>query len=596
MYTIKLNLVAEKFRQCTRVGVSCRRPMSRDIRAVNRTSAPEPRRSTLATFFVVIILMIRAALLFVGNCGRFAFSSRPERAISNSCVEGSSQKSRSQANLGHVQLARRERRRRDRPHAAARQGDLCRYTKANLNMAVEAEKIESKGSKVSLRIKVDGETTKAAVDSVLKELGKTATIPGFRKGKVPQNVLVSYFGEKNINASALEEVVNENVKLALQDAKIPYLGNASLTEKPEDVVARFVPGQPLSFDIAVEVWPEANLKDSYKEKEIVVARLPEDDLEELVERTLNDLRQRTSQLREVPNGTIEYGNTAIASIRCYRMLPDGKRGDRIRGVASEDEVNVPIEKGRFLDGFVEGLMGAKAGEVRQIPVRFPDNHKVSKLAGKSMIFEVKIHSIKERILPEVTDEWAKEVTEQENVEQLKDTLRKKLVEENERMRERNMDRAIEDFILDITEVDLPEALIEEQVKRQFAELMAELKSQGVPDNKIKAMITKENYERYRTGPARENAARSLRIGFGISKILESEGLKLDDSEIEKRLQEERELAGSEEFDEKLVRERLVSIMERELAFDFIRKNCSFNFVNSAKPDQSKSSVPAQLAA
>ncbi|BAM80031.1 probable trigger factor [Cyanidioschyzon merolae strain 10D] len=467
---------------------------------------------------------------------------------------------------------------------------------ANLAMAVESERLGSEGSRVSLRIKVDGESTRAAVDSVLQELEKTATVPGFRKGKVPKNVLVSYFGEKNINASALEEVVNENVKVALQDAGIPYLGNATLIEKPEDVVARFVPGEPLSFDISVEVWPEAKLKESYKSTEIVVARLPDDDLEELVERTLEDLRKRTAQLRDVPGGTIDYGYTAIASIRCYRMLPNGKRGERIRGVAAEDDVQVPIEKGRFLEGFVEGLIGAKVGEVLQIPIRFPENHKVKKLAGKSVVFEVKIHAVKERVLPEVTDEWVRQVTEQENVEKLKDVLRAKLVEEKEVMRERNMDRAIEDFILSITEVDLPESLIEEQIKRQFAELMTELKNQGVPDHKIKAMITKENYERYRTGPARGTAERSLRIGFGVSKIVESEGLKLDDSELERRLQEERKLAGAEDFDEKPVRDRLVAIMERELVFDFIRKNCNFKFISSSVEDESRRSVPAQLAA
>ena len=461
-----------------------------------------------------------------------------------------------------------------------------------LRMGVQVETLKTGGATVSLRITVDGEATRSTYRSVLKNLAGKANVPGFRKGKVPTNILINFFGKEKVMASVAEELVSENVKKAVQEAGLQYLGQTDLLEPAEDVVARLAPGEPLSFEVKVEVWPEVTLTGPYKNVEIEANGVDIEDEEMLIDRALGEMRKRRSKLVDSDKTAAEFGLTAIASLKCFRKLPDGGKGEQIEGVAAGDNLEVPIEAGRFTEGFVEGMVGMQVGEVRDVPIVFPETQRLKDLAGTPAIFEVELHALKQRILPELTDAWAQEVGECPTVADLRNKLRESISGEAQNTLERNIEAAIESMLTSIIQVDLPESLVEDQVKQKFAELMTQLKGQGIPDDQIKAMITKENYEKYRTGPAREAAEKELRISFGIAKIAELEKITIDEATVNEQLANARREMGADNLDEKRTRDRIEAALERQKVFSFIRENCTMKLVRPEGAEKARETVAA----
>lgn len=444
-----------------------------------------------------------------------------------------------------------------------------------VRMAVTVDSEQLPESQVRLKISVGAEECTAAWDSVLKEVSKRATIDGFRKGKAPMPLVIRQFGKDRIKASACEELIEKNVQVAIDQVGVNAIGQAVLDDdcKVEDVIANYEPKEGLTFTVKVDVWPDAKLTDTYEGLQVTAEKAPFD--ESLVENALQELRRKEAFSILSPEGTkAELGKIVVGSMNGFYRNEDGSKGDALPDIASGDKLEINMKEGQYMPGFVEGIVGMDCGETRSVNVEFPVQSGRPELAGQKAIFDITVHAVKDEVLPELDDEFAKKATESPTLESLKEAIRARLNMESESITNENVNKAIEESLCAITEVTLPETMVEERVKSKFAKMLSDFKEKGMSDSQVKALITKENYELYKKR-ARINVERSLTANFAIAAIAKEQGLAASDEEIEDQMTLIRsELRGEEMEDEQKIRDQVQGQLERGLVLEHIKKSAT----------------------
>jgi trigger factor len=257
-------------------------------------------------------------------------------------------------------------------------------------------------SAVEVTLTAPGPATKAAYDKVIAELSKTISIPGFRKGsKIPpaviENAMAAKGGANAIRTQAISSLLNSMLQQALKDEhNLEPLGQPTLATSAEELAESFVPGEPIEMVVVCDVWPDikwkevegkdkpyVGLKASYKRKPFNQARL---------EKAEKDLAERYAVTEPAPEGTaLALGDSCIVNMEGYMALEDGvTKGEPLPNAASGDNVEVVLGEGRYMEGLVEGLIGAKVGETKQIYVTFPEGLRDKTLAGKKAVFDVTV--------------------------------------------------------------------------------------------------------------------------------------------------------------------------------------------------------------
>ena len=237
-------------------------------------------------------------------------------------------------------------------------------------------------SVVEIDIPVPGSATKAAYDKVCMELSKNVHIPGFRKGsKIPPQVLEQSMAAKGgrnaLKVQAINELMLQLVERALKDQSLEPIGQATLQIPAEDLAANYKPGEDLTLPVRCDVWPEIQWKDTGKEKAYVglkgkYSRKPFNQAR--LDTALRDLKERYVTLEPVTDSdyALQMGDSCFVNMDGYMATPDGEKGDPLPNAASGDRVEVVLGSGRYMEGLVEGLVGAKVGERRTIKVSFPE--------------------------------------------------------------------------------------------------------------------------------------------------------------------------------------------------------------------------------
>lgn len=426
---------------------------------------------------------------------------------------------------------------------------------------------------------------------VVKDLQKRAAIPGFRAGKVPRKVVLSHFGKATVTASAVEEVIQHTVQQALSSLSVSAIGQAQLAEDVEEIVAKFQPDGPLSFAIKVDVWPEANLTGDYKGLTISAEETAFD--ETIVDEALEQARRREAFTVLSPADAVaEEGRVAVGSLVGFYRNADGSRGEPLPDIASGESVEIKLRSGQYMAGFVEGILGMKAGDVRDVPVEFPAESARPELRGVKAIFEVTVAALKDEVLPELNDDFAKAASEHSTLEELRADIRKRLGEEKDGANEAAVNKALEAALVDITEVTLPETLIEEQAKTKFATMMTDFKTKGnMSDEQIKSMITQESFAAYKKS-AHKNIVKSLTSNLAISKIAQLEGLEAEPAEVEEQMALiKAEMKGKPLDDEASVRDKVVGQVLRQKVLKMLRE--SANVTMTATPTEAEAAAAAE---
>jgi trigger factor len=261
----------------------------------------------------------------------------------------------------------------------ANDSDSPTTTSATVTSSVQVQRLAN--SAVSLEIPVPAKSTQAAYDKVCRELSKNIAIPGFRKGaKIPPAVLEQSMAAKGgrnaIKVQAINELITQLVEPALREQALDPIGQPRLAMPAEEMATTFVPGEPLVLSIQCDVWPEIHWKGPYTELTGTYQRKPLDDTKLQV--SLGELKERYVTLEPIadPNHVLQLGEACTVNMVGYLATASGTKGEPLPNAASGDRVEVVLGPGRYMEGLVEGLIGAKVGDTVQVSVSFPE---VSKL-------------------------------------------------------------------------------------------------------------------------------------------------------------------------------------------------------------------------
>mmetsp|Transcript_3709 Transcript_3709/g.4270 ORF Transcript_3709/g.4270 Transcript_3709/m.4270 type:complete len:259 (+) Transcript_3709:59-835(+) len=239
----------------------------------------------------------------------------------------------------------------------------------------------------------------------------------------------------------------------------------------------------------------------------------------------------------------------------------------------------------FMPGMVEGLLGAKAGETKEVRVTFPQarsQNLPAELAGAPALFEVEVLDVKLRGLPELNDAFAGSIREGLTYAELLEEVKGAVSGENDKKNEETRNKVLEEELVKIADVEIPETLIMEQAREKYANMMSEFRAQGTPDEEIKKMITKEGFEKYKK-IATPNIVKVLKSSLAVNDIANKEGIKVDKLDVEDQvalIKAQAEQKG-EDFDDKTARDQIECQMQRDLVLNWLAERVEIEFVDVA---------------
>ncbi len=417
-----------------------------------------------------------------------------------------------------------------------------------------------------LKIEVPPETVGEEIENLYSKISETATHPGFRKGKVPRKILEKKFG-KSIKMEAVENTVSSTLKKALEDEHLVPLTDPDFGE------VKFEDG-PLSYEVTIEVEPSVELAE-YKGIELKKPKLAVSD--EDVDRVLK--RLQLSHAKYTPaDRPVEKGDIVIIDFESFAQ------GKPIEGGKAE---NFPLEVGSdaFGEDFEKQLVGMKTGEEKRIVVNYPADYRAPDLAGKEVTFAVKMKDVKLRELPEINDDFAKDMGEYETLDELKKSVRENLLKDlKERiehfLREQGLSKVVQG-----SKLEIPPKLKSRLAASVFEEEIGRLVQQGA----TKEAITQD---RDRLAAfAQAEAERRLKIKFVSDEIARRENLEVSDEELQKSIEETIAEAENAEqrvrsyFNSEKVRDRYREQLRVRKILEFIVNNARIEEVDQVESAQ-----------
>jgi trigger factor len=424
-------------------------------------------------------------------------------------------------------------------------------------MKVTQEKLPA--SQIGLEIEITPEITKQTYEQVVKNLGRTVNIPGFRKGKVPRAILLQRLGSTRIKATALEEIIQDGINQAIKQEEIPAIGQPQLRSSFDELVSGYEPGQPLTFVAAVDVEPEIKVN-KYTGLEVKAEEIKVDP--ERVNKTLDDERQQMATLIPVEGRAAQLGDVAVVDFAGVIPKAEGEEGEDepISGGEATD-FQVELQEDRFIPGFVTGMIGMNPGETREVLAQFPDPYANPDLAGKAARFTITLKEIKEKELPEANDDFAKEVSDYETLAELRSSLEQQYQKEAEERTKSNKQEAFLKELIQHVEADLPETIIDKEIDAMLMQTAMRLQQQGLD---VRKLFTQDVIPRLRDN-SRNEAIERVKRSLSLREIGKLESIKVSEAEIAARVQELKAEYAEQDIDE----DRLQSMVENDLLTDKI---------------------------
>ena len=432
-------------------------------------------------------------------------------------------------------------------------------------MSVKWEK-EDGTNNGKLTFEIAPEKIKEGLDIAFNRVKKNLNVPGFRKGRVPRQIFNRMYGEEALYQDALNALLPNAYADAVQEAGIKPVAQPEVNIESMEKDAAWV----LSAKVTVE--PEVELG-QYKNLEVTPH--PTRVLKADVEAELERRRQQQAELVLKEDQPAEKGDTVVIDF-------DGKvDGESFEG-GKADNYSLELGSNTFIPGFEDQLIGHKAGDKVEVKVTFPDDYQAKDLQGKDAVFETEIHEVKEKELPELDDEFAKDVDEDvDSLEELKAKIKDELKEQKvQSAREAIQDEAIDEAVANAKIGDIPEQMIEDDVQRQMDQYFAGMQQQGVtPDMYFKLTGTSEEEMRKNL---REGAEKRVKTNLVLEAIVAEE--KIDPSEDEIN-DEFKSLADQYDMDVKAVRSALSDDM---LKHDIAIRKVVDEITDSAKQTKKES--------
>lgn len=383
---------------------------------------------------------------------------------------------------------------------------------------MKAELVKKEGNKVTLKITVDNNKFEEAVNKAYNKTKGKYNIPGFRKGKAPKVVIETQYGKGVFYNDAIDMLFPEVYPEAIKELNIDPI------DRPDLDIEEISKDNGLVMVVNVEVKPEFELG-AYKGIEI--SKVDNTVSEEDVEARLNEMVNRNARLTSVEGKALENGDTAVIDFEGF------ENGVAFEGGKGEN-YNLVIGSNTFIPGFEDQLVGKKAGEEVEVNVTFPETYHAENLAGKPVVFNVKVNDVKVKEVPALDDEFAKYTTEFETLAELRADVKTKLEEQAKNAADAEMRNALVEKVSANTEVEVPEAMVQHQIDNMLMELNYQLQYQGLNLQQLLEM-TGRGLEELRE-ERRADAERLVKSSLILEAIAEKENVEANDADIDAELE------------------------------------------------------------
>ena len=395
-------------------------------------------------------------------------------------------------------------------------------------MSAVFEKKENNKVSFSFELGAD-QFEKALQDTYLKNRGRF-NIPGFRKGKVPRKLIEMNYGEEVFYEDAINLLLPEAYDNAVTELSLEPV------DTPDVNIEEIVKGEPILVKVEVEVKPEVKLGD-YKsiELEKVEYNVTDEMIEHELHHVLEDNARIISVDREVQSGD-------VVTIDFAGFLGE----EQFEGGTAEGH-ELEIGSNSFIPGFEDQLIGKNKGEEVDVNVTFPEEYHEESLAGKDVVFKVTIHDIKEKELPELDDEFAKDVSEFDTIDEYKESIKARLEEELKNQEKVEKENKIVEAAIELAEVDIPNGMVETQIDNELRQFDFRLRNQGLELEKY-LELTGSKIEDMRD-QFKEVAEKRVRADLVLEAIAKAESVEVTDEDIDKELAKMAEQYNAEDVDE-----------------------------------------------
>ncbi len=378
------------------------------------------------------------------------------------------------------------------------------------------------GSKMVLEIEVPSDEVDRHFATAYKHVAERTKVPGFRPGKAPRHVIDRFVGRNSVLAEAIDHLVSDSYDRALDQANVVPIDQPEVDIDPSSVVE----GQPITFTATVPVRPEVELG-SYSDYSFQL-ETPEV-TDEQVEQVIAELREQQATLRPIDDRAARDGD--IASVKFIGTV----EGEPFEG-GSADRMPLVIGEDRMIPGWEANLVGMKIGDEKGFNITFPDDYRVEELQGRQTHFEVELLDLREKLLPELTDDFAKSVGDVETVDELRSEIREAMEKRaGAEARHAFGDRII-DFATTNATVEIPEVMVTNEIEIMRDELRTRLARQSIGMEQYLA-LSKQSPEELAT-ELREPATRRVKTLLVLSAIAEKEGVDASDADIEAEIAEQ----------------------------------------------------------
>ena len=417
------------------------------------------------------------------------------------------------------------------------------------------------GSRMAVEIGVPAGLTQSSHEQAVEKLSRTLKLPGFRKGKVPRAVLVQQIGAVRIRATALEELVDNVFRNALKQAEIPAIGQPSVDGGFEALLERFEPGKELSLTLEMDVEPTPSLKSTKGLKaEAESVSFDAARVDELIEQS----RRQLATLVPVEKRAAESGDVAV--INFSGTYADN--GEAISG-GSAEAMEVELEDGRMIPGFVEGIIGMKPGDGKTVACQFPEEYPQEDAAGRKASFEITLTELKTRELPALDDAFAQQASDKQTLAELRADLEERLKEDAERRNQSNRHDALLAALVEQLEVELPETLVQEEIISLLEQTAGQLAQQGMD---VKKLFTPQLIQSLRE-TSRPEAEERLKRSLALKALASAEKIEVVADEIEAKVKElSRGFSENSRIDPARLRQAVQEDLMREKLMGWLESN------------------------
>ncbi len=429
-----------------------------------------------------------------------------------------------------------------------------------------------------LTITVDGERFREAIKQAYKQNVKKINVPGFRKGKAPLHIIETYYGSEIFFEDALNLIYADVVEEAISES-----GLKVINDKMDFDMVSISKEDGVEFKVTVTTYPEITLGE-YKglKAEKVIAKVEDSE----IDAQINSMADRNARMVSVEDRAAAMGDTVVIDFEGF------KDGVAFEGGKAEGH-NLELGSGQFIPGFEEQLVGHNIGDEFDIVVTFPEEYGAKELAGQEATFKIKLHEIKLRELPAIDDEFAKDVSEFDTLDELKADLKAKALERKTKANEEETENDLVQQIVDSIKGEIPEAMFENRLNQSVEEFAYRLQSQGL-DLQTYLKYTNSSIEDFKAS-FRPQAESQVKFRLALEKIVELENIVADEKDIEEQFEKMAKDYGMEVDKVKAAvpAEEIAKDLAVGKAIDFIKENA---VITEVEAKTEKAEKPAKKPA